>query len=85
MVYMKNPDHSDSFLNYIESYLKNKPPDCILYSEKGECFKIHKEIFYQTDFMREILNSAKGQRESTYWSPHLLQGPPYIFTHLLDF
>ena len=30
-----------------------------LYSEDGAEFKTHKELFGQTDFMREILNSAK--------------------------
>ena len=42
-----------------DAYLKNKSPDCILYSQEGKQFKIHKEIFSQTDFLREILSSTK--------------------------
>ena len=38
-----------------DSYLKNKPPDCILYSEDGVEFKSHKKLFCQTKFMRELL------------------------------
>ena len=29
---------------YSELYLKNKPPDCCLYSEDGHEFKMHKEL-----------------------------------------
>ena len=44
--------------NYLDSYLKNKPPDCFLYSEDGTEFKIHKEVFGQTKFMRELLKCS---------------------------
>ena len=47
--------------DYLDSYLKKKPADCILNSEDGFQFKIHKELFGQTEFMRQILTSAKGQ------------------------
>ena len=43
--------------DYLGSYLKNKAPDCILYSEDGAQFKTHKELFGQTKFMRELLKS----------------------------
>ena len=39
--------------------MKNKLPDCILYSEDGTEFKTHKEILGQTKFMRKLLKSAK--------------------------
>ena len=45
--------------DYLDKYLKKKPPDVVLYSEDNTEFKIHKELFGQTDFMREILSSAK--------------------------
>ena len=45
-------------MDYFESYFKNKSPDCTLYSEDGGHFRIHKEIFGQTEFMREILNTT---------------------------
>ena len=52
-------DQTASVQNYMDFYLKNKATDCILYSEDGSKFKIHKELFGQTDFLREILSSTK--------------------------
>ena len=46
--------------DYLDVYLKSKPPDCIVYSQDGIEFKIQKEILSQTCFLREILSSAKG-------------------------
>ena len=43
---------------YIESYLRKKETDCILYSINGVEFNIHKEILFQTKFMQNILLSA---------------------------
>ena len=48
-----------SFEDYMDTYLKNKSRDCILYSEDGSKFKVHKEMFGQTDFLRKILSSTK--------------------------
>ena len=45
--------------DYLDKYLKKKPPDCILYSEDGTEFHIHKELLGQTDFLRKIISSAK--------------------------
>ena len=42
----------------IESFSKIKNTDCILYSEEGTKFKIHRELLYQTKFMQNILFSA---------------------------
>ena len=58
MTNMKNFQQIDSFKEYSESYLKNKPPDCILFSEDGAQFKTHKELFGQTEFMRKILKNT---------------------------
>ena len=55
----KFSDQSASFESYFEVYLKNKSTDCILYSEDGSKFKVHKEMFGQTNFLREILSSTK--------------------------
>ena len=46
-------------MDYLNSYLKTKPSDCIVYSEDGAKFEINKLLLGQTKFMREILNSAK--------------------------
>ena len=58
MCHLINNDQNNVIGLYMESYLKNKPPDCILYSEDGGEFKIHKELLGQTKFMRELLKSA---------------------------
>ena len=39
-------DQSSTFEAYLDEYLKKKSPDCILYSEEGSQFKIHKEEQY---------------------------------------
>ena len=51
-------DQNKTIEKYLDTYLKNKSPDCILHSQDGGKFKIHKELFSQTDFLREILSSA---------------------------
>ena len=54
---LKFKEHSATIKDYLVVYLKS--PDCILYSKEGRPFKIHKELFSQTKFLREILSSAK--------------------------
>ena len=56
-----NKQQNSAIEDYLDSYIKKKPADCILYSEGGFQFKIHKELFGQTEFMRKILTSANGQ------------------------
>ena len=57
MFHLVNTHQSSDFHNYLEILLKNKAPDCIIYSEDGAEFKTHKELFGQTKFMRELLKS----------------------------
>ena len=45
--------------NHMESLFSNKETDCILYSEDGIEFNIHKEILGQTNFLRKIVSSHK--------------------------
>ena len=52
-----NVDHVSAMENDMDFYLKMKPRDCILYSNDGGKFKIHKEVLGQTKFMRDILKS----------------------------
>ena len=59
MTIFANKNQIPLITDYLDRYLKWKSENCILYSEEGVDFKIHKEIFVQTDFMREILFSAK--------------------------
>ena len=50
-----NVHQSNLIKDYSDSYLKNKPPDCILYSEDGTAFKTHKELLGQTKFLRKLI------------------------------
>ena len=54
----KFKDQSKLIEKYLDIYIKNKSPDCILHSQDGGEFKIHKELFSQTDFLQEILSRA---------------------------
>ena len=45
----------------LDNYLKDKPTDCVLYAKDGSKFKIHRELFCQTDFQRKIISCAKEQ------------------------
>ena len=38
----------------MESFLKNKETDCVLYSIEGTKFNIHKEIIVQSKLLRNI-------------------------------
>merc|ERR1719369_765877 len=57
MFHLVNTYRNSDFHNYLEIFLKNKTPDCIIYSEDGARFRTHKELFGQTKFMRELLKS----------------------------
>ena len=58
---LRNEDFKSNFENYWDQYLRKKCTDCILYAEDGSKFNVHKEIFGQTSFLREILYSVKEQ------------------------
>ena len=44
MSHFKSNNHYNLLSEYSELHLKNKPPDCCLYSEDGHEFKMHKEL-----------------------------------------
>ena len=44
-------------LEAMESYFRNKPPDCSLFSEDNLEIKVHKEVLYQTSYMIEMIKS----------------------------
>ena len=58
-VCLETKEHVAMIEGNLDAYLKSKSPDCILYSKDGGVFKIHKEVFCQTEFLRNILSSAK--------------------------
>ena len=45
--------------DFIDSFLQNREPDCFLYSNDGMKFDIHKEIFYHSEWMRNIFIDTK--------------------------
>ena len=45
-------------VNTMESYFKSMPPDCSLYSHENYRILIHKELMYQTKFMRDMIKSV---------------------------
>ena len=54
-------NHFSAILDYKDTFFKNKPEDCIIYSEDGSNFRIHKELLGQTEFLRKILFTANSQ------------------------
>ena len=59
MIHLTHKNHIATIEDCFNVYLKNTPSNCILYSEDGGEFKIHREILCQTQFLREILISTK--------------------------
>ena len=55
---LKNSFQIFGYTASLGSFLKNEEANCILYSKEGIKFDIHKEILYQTEFMRNILKST---------------------------
>ena len=55
MVFLRSDVQTFDHQEFIESFLQNKEPDCILYSREGTKFDIHKEILLQSQLMKNIL------------------------------
>ena len=45
-----------------DSYFQTMPPDCGIFCEDGFELLIHKELLYQTKFMRRMLKSSNAQK-----------------------
>ena len=45
-------------VNNMDSYFKQIPPDCSIYSEDGFEFPIHKELLYQTKLLRHMIENT---------------------------
>ena len=60
MLNLANENQVSIIEEYLVSYLEWKSEDCILYSEEGVAFKMHKEMFIQTNFMRDILSASRS-------------------------
>ena len=56
-----NKEHISNIDNYFKTYFEHNTPNCKIHSNDGFMFEIHKEVLSQTNFLREILTSAKEQ------------------------
>ena len=48
-----------ALVNNMDSYFKQVPPDCTILSSDGFELQIHKELLYQTRFMRKMLKTIE--------------------------
>ena len=46
-----------ALVNSMESYFKERPPDCSLFSQDNFGIPVHKEVLYQTPFLRRMIES----------------------------
>ena len=57
--------------NNMDSYFKNTPPDCSLYSEGNHEISIHKELLYQTKYMREMITNVGFESKIEVFCPSI--------------
>ena len=55
----------------MDSYFKNTPPDCSLYSEGNHEISIHKELLYQTKCMREMIMNVGFESKIEVFCPSI--------------
>ena len=58
-------------INAMESYFKSTPPDCSLFSDDNYGILIHKELMYQTKFMREMISTVGIDSKIEVFCPSL--------------
>ena len=61
MCELVNENHISTLEDYQELFFTKKMSDCVLFSEEGTKFEIHKELLSQTQFLRNILVSVQDQ------------------------
>ena len=52
-----------ALVNSMESYFKEKPPDCTLFSQDNFEFSIHKEVLYQTEYLCEMIREMNFESD----------------------
>merc|ERR1712156_356974 len=57
--------------NHMESYFKQRPPDCTLYSKGNSEIHVHKEILYQTSYLREMIRTLETESKIEIICPSL--------------
>jgi len=60
MPLLTNPWHLLMMENFVDYWITKKKPDIVLHSNDGHHFKIHKELFGRTPFMRNILAASRS-------------------------
>ena len=58
-------------INAMESYFKSTPPDCSLFCDDNYGILIHKELMYQTKFMREMIGTIGIDSKIEVFCPSL--------------
>jgi hypothetical protein len=58
-------------ISAMESYFKSTPPDCSLFSDDNYGILIHKELMYQTKFMREMIGTVGIDSKIEVFCPSL--------------
>jgi len=58
-------------VNTMDSYFKSTPPDCSIFSQDDYGILIHRELFYQTKFMRDMVDSINADSKIEMICPSL--------------
>ena len=48
-----------ALVNNMDSYFRQMPTDCSLFSEDGNEVQVHKELLFQTKYLRKMIKSLK--------------------------
>ena len=60
-----------AIVNHMDSYFKQMPPDCSLFSEDGFEIPVHKELLYQTRYMREMIMNVGFESKIEVFCPSI--------------
>ena len=55
LIYNKEPS---ALIDHMDTYFKEKPPECTMVSRDGHEIQFHKELLYQTKFMQKMVKTA---------------------------
>ena len=58
-------------INNMDTYFKNTPPDCTLFSKDNDEIWVHKELLYQTKYLRDMLKSVSADSKIEVICPSL--------------
>ena len=58
MDYIVKNNEPLALVNSLNSYFKQRPPDCSLFSQYNCEIQIHRELLYQTSYLRDMIKSV---------------------------